>query len=286
MRGNSSGRRFYEPELDVLRFCAFLSVFAYHSFSPDFLYSALLPRLGTSLASLFLDARNAMSFGVCTFFLLSSYLITKLLVLERESTGTISMNNFYIRRVLRIWPLYLAFLLTMWCLGRVGIFTFIETGRLMAFLFFSGNIYSALHGFTPNPILPLWTISIEEQFYMLWPALARNGLRTLRAVGWTIIGISVGSIVLLRLFSHSPVLTVWTSSFVHFQFFAIGSLLAIRFSHQVPRFAAAVRICMAIIGVVALLIAAGPLHVNNLGLPPVSTFGFVLAMNLWRSGLF
>jgi len=264
----SRAPRFYEPELDVLRFFAFLSVFCFHALPSD--YSGLEGRLGHVFPSVLLAARNAMAFGVCMFFLLSSYLITKLLILERESTGTIHMKSFYVRRILRIWPLYLGFLFAMWLLGQIQVFYPIETGRLLAFLFFSGNIYSGFFGFTANPILPLWTVSIEEQFYILWPGLARGGLHLLRTAACSIIGIAVIAIVLLRLNAGNPIQAVWTSSLTHFQFFALGALLALHFKHRLPTYSASVRFALAAAGGLLLLFAGGPLHIDRSDVPAVS----------------
>jgi len=251
--------RFYEPELDVLRFCAFLAVYCFHALPSG--YDALIPRFGHAIPALLLAARNAMEFGVCMFFLLSSYLITKLLIIERKSTGSIHMKSFYIRRILRIWPLYLTFLLSMWFLGRLHVFYPIETGRLLAFLFFSGNIYTGLFGFTYNPILPLWTISIEEQFYIIWPALARLGTTGLKLAAWGLIALSVLASALLSQHSINVSQAVWTNSLVHFQFFAIGALLAIRFANRVPAYSTLQRAALAMSGLALLLIASGPLHI-------------------------
>src|SRR5689334_16690304 len=79
---------FYRPELDAVRFFAFLAVYLHHSFS--------------SLV--------AGAFGVDLFLVLSAYLITELLQLEVNRTGGLDVRRFYARRILRIWPLYFAFL--------------------------------------------------------------------------------------------------------------------------------------------------------------------------------
>lgn len=98
-------QRFYLPELDVLRFFAFLAVFLQHAFqhTPAFYYPGTHP-----------DARGALvailawsgGYGVDLFFVLSAFLITQLLLREQEVTGTLDVERFYIRRILRIWPLY------------------------------------------------------------------------------------------------------------------------------------------------------------------------------------
>ncbi|HNQ93994.1 MAG TPA: acyltransferase [Anaerolineales bacterium] len=90
--------RFYLPELDGLRFIAFLLVFI-HNANP------ILKRT-------FLERFSEYSwFGVDLFFCLSGFLITKLLVMEHRQTGKINFRNFYIRRILKIWPLYFFYLI-------------------------------------------------------------------------------------------------------------------------------------------------------------------------------
>ena len=247
----------YEPELDVLRFCAFLAVFGFHALPAD--YGGLAARWGHAIPMLLRATREAMSFGVCLFFVLSSYLITKLLTMERAATGGISLKNFYVRRILRIWPLYVGFLLLMWAISgpRLNHFAPIEPGRLLAFLFFSGNIYVGLFGFSGSGILPLWTVSIEEQFYIVWPAVARRGRVSVERAAWGVIAISVAAVCLLARYSSNPTHVLWTSSLVQFQFFAFGALVALRFVEGAPVFGGWARAGMLASGIALLILATG-----------------------------
>src|SRR5690349_18798650 len=105
---SASKERFYSPELDTLRFFAFLGVFIFHSAprTPGFYAAAGCPAwLSHVLISIF----GAGAYGVDLFFALSAYLITSLLLREREATGKLDVRGFYLRRILRIWPLYLSF---------------------------------------------------------------------------------------------------------------------------------------------------------------------------------
>src|SRR5580704_3548587 len=99
-------KSFYLPELDGLRFFAFLAVFIYHSVAP---LPALSPETGHFFALGHAILRSGC-YGVDLFFTLSAYLITELLMRERARTGRINVAAFYIRRMFRIWPLYFAFL--------------------------------------------------------------------------------------------------------------------------------------------------------------------------------
>lgn len=114
--------------------------------------------------------------GVLVFFVISGFLITTLLMGERAKTGTISLKQFYLRRVLRIFPafyvLILALLLATWL-------RWIDLGE-RDFLFattYTVNYYPD----HPWQIGHLWSLSIEEQFYLLWP-LALLVLRERRAL--------------------------------------------------------------------------------------------------------
>ena len=121
------------------------------------------------------------------FFTLSGYLITRLLLREREQTGDINLRAFYARRTLRIWPLYyfslaLAFLLTRIpasitsappYLGNAFAPMRSESYFFMAIFLFNFNFANCLLT-NPLPFMAhLWSISVEEQFYLFWPWFAR-----------------------------------------------------------------------------------------------------------------
>ncbi|MGA9564520.1 MAG: acyltransferase, partial [Candidatus Korobacteraceae bacterium] len=169
----TSTARFYHPELDVLRFFAFLMVFLHHAFPHD---PAFWTKLGVPsfLARIVAGIGATGAFGVSVFFVLSSYLITELLLREKELMGTLDVRSFYIRRILRIWPLYFAFL------ALAVVLQWIVPGQhvtLRAGLWFSllaGNWFIVFHGFPSSVIFPLWSVSIEEQFYITWPAVVRR----------------------------------------------------------------------------------------------------------------
>jgi len=151
------------PALDGLRACAFLIVFVAHGSLLQ--YSVYIPA----------------AFGVMLFFFLSGYLITTILRIEAEQSGTISLRAFYRSRILRIFPpLYITyglFLLLTW------------TGLLWASVNWLGTVsslgffynYAQISGFNvrvPVGMELVWTLCVEEHFYLLFPWLYWWMLRT------------------------------------------------------------------------------------------------------------
>jgi peptidoglycan/LPS O-acetylase OafA/YrhL len=122
---------------------------------------------------------NNGGIAVTFFFVLSGFLITYLLLKEERKTGDISVRNFYIRRMLRIWPLY--YLLVM--IGTVFLplileffnydyqmpYTFGET--IGYFVFFMPFVVNILYG--THLLDPLWSIGVEEIFYLMWAPLTK-----------------------------------------------------------------------------------------------------------------
>jgi peptidoglycan/LPS O-acetylase OafA/YrhL len=109
-------------------------------------------------------------FGVDIFFVISGYIITARLLEERKRTSTIKLSEFYKRRAFRILPLVCAYLLTL-CLLHwiVGLGDF-HASEVFGSLFFFRNYQIAAH---PGGIFTahFWSLSIEEHFYLVWPAL-------------------------------------------------------------------------------------------------------------------
>ena len=130
--------------------------------------------------------------GMVLFFVLSGFLITYLLLVEREDRHRIDIPRFYLRRILRIWPLY--FLIVGICQFLIpvkGLFGLDSIYSVTAPNFRLASLYYLL--FLPNlafltvwPVNPLlgytWSIGVEEQFYLLWPVLLLLLARTIKSV--------------------------------------------------------------------------------------------------------
>lgn len=114
--------------------------------------------------------------GVMIFFVISGYLITKLLLIERDKKGQISIKDFYIRRFLRIFPVFYIYIAVVMILKHTvypGIFTDYTTIFFAALYIWNykhlltGPSYHETNG---NWFMGhLWSLSMEEQFYLIWP---------------------------------------------------------------------------------------------------------------------
>ncbi len=240
----TESKRFYFPELDILRFCAFLMVFLCHTITPT-LESG-------PYGHFFMIVKAVGALGVPVFFFLSAYLITELLLIEKGKTGHINIRNFYVRRILRIWPLYFLFLGTAYTIGRILSSYHLPAAAIPYYLLLGGNWWKGASGYAG----PLWTISVEEQFYLIWPTLA-NRLSS-RALAFVSAGIWVSSQIALSLLAywHLPIgKYVLPNSFVQFQFFALGALTALLLKSERPNFSAATRIAIASGGIVSFFLA-------------------------------
>jgi peptidoglycan/LPS O-acetylase OafA/YrhL len=242
------GKRFYRPELDLLRLGAFLLVFIAHTLpSPD----------GSTLGLHVLRAiRYTGTLGVPLFFLLSAYLITDLLFKELDQTGDIQISSFYARRVLRIWPLYFLMLFATALAGMIYTSYSVSAGALWAYLLLAGNWYTILSGnWLPLSALPLWSIGIEEQFYLIWPTVVRCLSRKMILVCSGSVWILCQLALWFMCFRHVPLSpVVWINSFTHFQYFALGSMISVVLAGRTPVLRRMTRIVMITAGLGTLFV--------------------------------
>ena len=133
---------------------------------------------------------NSISgFGVTLFFVLSGYLITYLLLIEKERYGTIKIKNFYIRRILRIWPIYYLAILGSFIMVISGL-NYFEYKTILPnylyYIFMLANIPFTF-GTSLYCITPLWSIGVEEQFYAFWPMLFKHSKKIIYSVIFVIV---------------------------------------------------------------------------------------------------
>ena len=167
--------------------------------------------------------RNGMaSRAVDLFFVLSGFLITFLLLKEKEQYGRIDFKKFYFRRIYRIWPLYyLAVLITVifyyFDLIEIDESFFLST---LLYVFMLANV-AFTTGFSMKPIEPLWSVGAEEQFYAFWPVVI-NKFKKLELVFLAIFII----VVLIRIFFFYYFLNQ-QSYFVNFLYYFRINIMAV-----------------------------------------------------------
>jgi peptidoglycan/LPS O-acetylase OafA/YrhL len=191
------------PQLDGIRALAVLSVVTFHT------WPQIAPNGGL---------------GVNVFFVLSGFLITRLLVEEHATTGAISLRKFYARRALRLLPalaLVLLFCLIVSLTVLPAAFARVTEIATLTSAFYVSDVYAATHGWLQLGLLGhTWSLSAEEQFYAGWPlvliltlrfgrpghliliasicavafALAEAALWYLGAKPWTVAPLSAGGI--------------------------------------------------------------------------------------------
>ena len=241
----SDATAFYRPELDALRCFAFLLVFVTHAVPAS---ATVLSRLGPA-APWARAAVEAGAFGVDLFFCLSAYLITELLLRERRSRGRLDVGAFYARRVLRIWPLYYAALLLAVLLPGPEM----PARHAVAFALLVGNWSAAAWGFPASWAAPLWSVSIEEQFYLAWPlVVARLDERRLALVALLLLAIASATRVILAAGGAAHP-AVWTNTLARLDPIALGALLALVLRGRAPMLGLAARAALLVGGLIALV---------------------------------
>jgi peptidoglycan/LPS O-acetylase OafA/YrhL len=239
------------PELDVLRGCAILAVLCYHG-----LYWSSAP-VSNHFFQRIIQATVAGWLGVNLFFVLSGFLITGILLDTKGKPNY--YRQFYLRRALRILPAYLALVAFLLLIGWLNF-----KSALISLLFLANYTYH----FSFGGYGPFWSLSVEEQFYLLWPTLVSHVSR--RAL--TILSLALCVVEpLLRWLSasgHLPLGDVQTATYLIADNLALGALAAIfaRSAHGTVRngIRLGLSLCLAGLLVLAAGLPYGIMHRGNL----------------------
>jgi peptidoglycan/LPS O-acetylase OafA/YrhL len=151
--------------LDQWRGVSVLAVVIYHANPDRFLFD---PHISASIAeSLELFIARLGPLGVDTFFVISGFLITRLLLKEESQNGSVCLAAFYVRRATRILPAMLAYVLTVMAASAAGLIRLEPMAGVKAVSFLCNtSLVTCAYQFGP-----FWTLGVEEQFYLLWPLL-------------------------------------------------------------------------------------------------------------------
>lgn len=211
----------YRPDVDGLRAVAVLSVVAFHAF-PDRLPGGYV--------------------GVDIFFVISGFLITTI-ILKSLSAGSFSFGEFYARRVKRIFPALIVVLVTCYALGwflllpdeykQLGKHISGGAGFISNFLLWkeSGYFDSAADS---KPLLHLWSLGIEEQFYIVWPLMLFFAWKRRVSLFFVIVAILAASFVLNVLTIGADAVATFYSPATRFWELMVGGALAYRYFHEPP----------------------------------------------------
>jgi peptidoglycan/LPS O-acetylase OafA/YrhL len=203
----------YRPDIDGLRAVAVLAVVAFHAF-PDWLPGGFI--------------------GVDIFFVISGYLISSI-IFEQVKGGNFSIANFYARRIKRIFPALIIILL--FCAGVGWLILFPHEYKQL------GKHIAAGAGFSSNfilwreagyfdvsaeskPLLHLWSLGIEEQFYFVWPAAIYLCWKWRLNMWWVMLTFLVASFAINIAFLDSKPVATFYLPFTRFWELLIGAVLA------------------------------------------------------------
>jgi peptidoglycan/LPS O-acetylase OafA/YrhL len=178
---SSSHNSLYFPNLNGVRFIAAFWVIVHHieqfkekfGFANHIFYTRFIRQLGP--------------LGVFLFFVLSGFLITTLLLVEKQKTNTVDIKKFYVRRILRIWPLYyLIVILGLFVLPQIDFLNIPDetlligidlTQKIVLYALILPNIVTGVFKHVPF-VSQNWSIGVEEQFYYFWPWVIRQSKTT------------------------------------------------------------------------------------------------------------
>jgi len=216
--------------LDGLRGIAVLMVFCYDCL-----------RLAPSSDPLTLCVRRFAAsgwIGVDLFFVLSGFLITGVLLETRGRTGY--WKSFFLRRSVRIFPLYYATLFGVFCLAPLGMWLLnapssvtgpyadVQRNQLWYWLYLENWLFAWQHAWpTGVPVKHFWSLAIEEQFYLGWPLAV--ALLSRRQLGWLCVGLTLVSVTLRvgLLAAGVPPMVGFVMTITRFDGLCCGALLAI-----------------------------------------------------------
>lgn len=167
-------------------------------------------------------------FGVLLFFVISGFLITRLLFAELKSNGRILIANFYVRRILRLYPALLTYVIVI-CVVYQNYSLNIDFVQIVSVLFYFANYYYSLVAFTGDftsmPFSIFWSLAIEEHFYIVFPLLAARFAHNPIRFGIACGAVAV-SVLLLRIASVLLYPGILEAPVIYFQTqFRIDSLL-------------------------------------------------------------
>ena len=210
----------YRPDIDGLRALAVLSVILFHAF-PEWVHGGFI--------------------GVDIFFVISGYLISSI-IYKGLNDGSFSFADFYVRRIKRIFPALILVVISCLIFGwfallsdeyqQLGKHTFGASTFTNNFMFWSESGYFDNDAST-KPLLHLWSLSIEEQFYLLWPLLLWGIYKWRASLGKVLLGLTIGFTLLHFYIFHPDRVAAFYAPYARFFELLIGAYIA--YQHLQPK---------------------------------------------------
>jgi peptidoglycan/LPS O-acetylase OafA/YrhL len=224
LSGRAEEHKLYLPALDGLRLIAFLLVLVHHTVPP-----ANFPLL--------IKLHTYGWVGVEMFFVISSFLFFYLFKAEHHKFGQINIGRYYLRRLLRIYPLMVGFPLIIMFFFWERI-TSDQILRYIGLALFSDNLITWFRGYSSLPLSEhLWTLSFEFQVYLILPvaffAFIRFGTKRF-ALGLAAVFAFCLALRLLFTALGAPHPIVWTTPFLHPDSILLGLLLSLGLISRAP----------------------------------------------------
>lgn len=255
--------RTYFPQIDGLRFLAFLLVMIHHFHARTDLLEA-----GTLSHTIIFYLQQVGWIGVDIFLVLSSFLIFTLLMKEKEITGNVKIKRFFIRRALRIWPLYFPYVIfamvllpLFWPVQSPDIYQDALSEHLFPFMTFLGNISYAYFPESRTAFFGhMWTICLEEQFYLVVPFVIcfltlRPGRKFWLSV-ITLLGFTA-AVKAYFILNAVPYPMIWVNPFSRFDPFIVGAVCAVLFKHKPDWFRVRYGLGLGLLAVLLIGLAGG-----------------------------
>jgi peptidoglycan/LPS O-acetylase OafA/YrhL len=213
--------------------------------------------------------------GVDVFFVLSGYLITSLLLAERRKSGRTNLRNFYVRRLLRLAPLSVLLVVVCWVGQRIGLSSplglALSSKGALSILFYVANWMHLRSPGSVGAMMHTWSLSIEEQFYLIWPAVLIGAFALAKRGGrWALIALTAAAAIGCGLYRRHLWNQVWAQgpsgdpwrTWRHFFFssferpdgLVVGCLLALLLHGFTPT--RAVRVVVDFLGIIGTVVAS------------------------------
>jgi peptidoglycan/LPS O-acetylase OafA/YrhL len=217
-----TGAKYYFPQLDSIRGLSFLAVYFFHAIHPQF---------GSNFLARMLDSfYNSLILSIDVFFILSSFLLTWLGISEYKAKGNFSFISYFMRRALRIWPLYFLLMIFSFVLVPYVAAYFkvpITLPPAHYYIFFISNFYLEPHVYF---LRFLWTLAVEEQFYLLWGLCLWMLPKQIRITAYVLVGISI----LFKVYTIINNVDYYFHTLTYLFDFAVGILAAFAIHHKFP----------------------------------------------------